>query len=141
MTRLVSNPHERNTVGLQSHAQKKAEETRKRAEKALALLTRERRPITFKAVAEVARISTAWLYANEDFKQRIIHLRSQQTPGVQVQIPPKEQASNASKDAMIVALQKKVKEQTEKIKEQAEEIKELKKQVEVAYGVVYKRQQ
>jgi uncharacterized protein YceH (UPF0502 family) len=83
-------------------------------------------------VAQTAHISTAWLYANEDIKMRIIHLRAQQFPKAQVKIPVREQASNASKDAMIAALQKRV-------KEQAEEIKELKKQLEVAYGHLYIR--
>jgi hypothetical protein len=45
------------------------------------------------------------------------------------QIPPQEQASSASKDTMIAALQKRV-------REQAAEIEQLKKQVEVAYGLL-----
>jgi hypothetical protein len=49
-----------------------------------------------------------------------------------VKIPTREQASNASKDAMIAALQK-------RIREQAEKIKELEKQLEVAYGSLYQR--
>jgi len=92
----------------------------------------EQKPPFPTSVAETAGISTAWLYGNEELKQRIIHLRTQQTPHVQVKIPPREQASNASKDAMIVALQKRV-------KEQSEEIKDLKKQLEVAYGALYQR--
>lgn len=83
-------------------------------------------------MAQTAHISTAWLYANEDIKLRIIHLRAQQTPKAQVKIPVREQASNASKDAMIAALQK-------RIKEQAEEIRQLKKQLEVAYSSLYQR--
>ncbi len=122
----------RNIEGLRKAAQQKAEETRCRAEEAIALLLKERRPINFKTVAETAQISTAWLYANEALKTRIIHLRSQQMPKAQVKIPPRQQASNASKDAIIVALQRRV-------HEQAEEIKELKKQLEVAYGSLYQR--
>lgn len=117
----------RNTAGLQRSTQQKAAITKQRAEEAIALLLKERRPITFKGVAEAAQISTAWLYANKDIKERIIHLRSQQAPKAQIVIPVREQASNASKETMIAALQKRV-------KEQAEEIKELKKQLEVAYG-------
>jgi uncharacterized protein DUF6262 len=125
-------PRERNIDGLRRSAQAKAESTKRRAEEAITLLLKERRPITFKAVAETAQISTAWLYANEDIKQRIIHLRSQQTPKTQITIPVREQASNASKDTMIAALQR-------RIKEQATEIRELKKQLEVAYGQLAKR--
>jgi hypothetical protein len=123
---------EHNVEGLRKAAHQKAEMTRLRAEEAIALLLKQQRPVNFKTVAETAQISTAWLYANEPIKVRILHLRSQQMPKARVKIPPREQASNASKDAMIAALQK-------RIREQAEEIKELKKQLEVAYGSLYQR--
>ena len=127
-----ANQWERNIDGLLTSARSKAEQTKQRAEEAIALLLKEQRPINFKTVAQTAHISTAWLYANEDIKMRIIHLRSQQVPKAQIKIPPKEQASNASKDAMISALQKRV-------KEQAKQIQDLKKQLEVAYGSLYQR--
>ena len=85
-------PWKRNIDGLQRTAQQKAVITRQRAEEAIALLLREHRPITFKAVAETARVSTAWLYANEDIKQRILHLRTQQTPETPITISLREQA-------------------------------------------------
>src|SRR5260370_40998816 len=101
----------RNTEGLSNAAQEKAIATKRRVEEAIHLLLKEQRVINFKTVAETARVSTAWLYTNEDIKMRIIHLRSQQVPKMQVRILPREQASNASKDAIIAALQKRVKEQ------------------------------
>jgi hypothetical protein len=58
-----------------------------------------------------------------------MHLRAQQVPKAKGQIPPREQASSASKDTMIAALQKRV-------REQAVEIEQLKRQVEVAYGLL-----
>jgi predicted RNase H-like nuclease (RuvC/YqgF family) len=122
---------ERNTDGLRSHAQKKAEATQQQAEAALTRLIKEQRPITFTSVAETAGISTAWLYGNEAIKQRIMHLRAElSSPRTPMKMPPREQASSASKDAMIAALQKRV-------REQAEEIKELRKQLEVAYQHLY----
>lgn len=122
-----------NIDGLRRSAYQKAEMTRQRAEDAIALLLKAQRPINFKTVAETARISTAWLYANEEIKARIIHLRAQQIPQAQVKIPTREQASNASKDAMIAALQKRV-------REQAEKIKEFEQQLEVAYGSLYRQE-
>jgi uncharacterized protein YceH (UPF0502 family) len=122
----------RNIEGLRMSARQKANDTRRRAEEAIALLLKERHPINFNTVAHTADCSTAWLYANEDMKQRIIHLRSQQVPKAQLKIPPGEQASTTSKDAMIAALQKRV-------REQAEEIKALKRQLEVAYGQLSRR--
>ena len=118
-----------NIEGLRMSAQQKSNDTRRRAEEAIVLLLKERCTINFNTVAQTADCSTAWLYANEDIKQQIIHLRSQQTPQAQIKIAPREQASSASKETMIAALQKRV-------KEQAEEIKELKKQLEVAYGLL-----
>ncbi len=49
-----------------------------------------------------------------------------------MKIPVREQASSASKDAVIAALQKRV-------RAQAERIKDLEKQLEVAYGSLYQQ--
>ncbi len=127
-----ANTWQRNIEGLRRSAQIKAEETKQRAEEAITLLLKERRPINFTTVAETAQISTAWLYAHEEIKLRIIHLRSQQAPSARVKIPTREQASGASKDAMIAALKTRV-------REQADKIRELQQQLEVAYGSLYKR--
>ena len=132
MTQHTTKRWQRNTQGLRAHAQQKAEHTRERAEAAIALLIKEHRPITFKAVAETAGISTAWLYAHETIKRRIIHLRAQHTPTFQVKVPVRERASSASQTAMMAALQKRV-------QEQAAEIETLKRQVEVAYGLLYQQ--
>lgn len=99
---------ERNIDGLRAHAQQKTVDTARRAEAAIAQLLQEQRPVNFKTVAQTAGISTAWLYGNEVLKQRIMHLRMQQTPAVQVKIPSREQASSASKDAMIAALRQRI---------------------------------
>ncbi|GHO78978.1 hypothetical protein KSD_67490 [Ktedonobacter sp. SOSP1-85] len=123
---------ERNIQGLEMSAQNKAAATRQRAEDAIAFLQKQQQPINFKAVAETAGISTAWLYAHEDIKDRIISLRAQNAPKLQMKLPVRERASDASKDAMIAALQKRVCEQSEKIKE-------LEKQLEVAYSSLYQR--
>jgi hypothetical protein len=125
---------ERNIAGLQQTAQAKAVATRQRAEEAIQLLLKEKRPINFKTVAETAHVSTAWLYGQEDIKQRILDLRSQQEPKPKIVIPPHERASDASKDALIAVLRKRV-------KEQEEQIRDLKKQVEVAYGQLYQKQE
>jgi len=124
---------ERNIDGLRAHAQQKAVDTARRAEAAIASLLKEQRPVNFKTVAETAGISTAWLYGNETLKQRIMHLRLHQTPTVQVKIPPREQASSASKDAMIAALR-------QRIQKLEKENRDLKQQVETANGLLYQRE-
>src|SRR6266487_478684 len=123
----------RNTEGLRASAKKKAEATEQRAEAAIALLIKEQRPINFNTVAQTAGISTAWLYEHEAIKERIMHLRVQQVPKAQMKIRPREQAPSASKDAMITALQK-------RIRAQAAEIEQLKRQVEVANGLLYQQE-
>lgn len=124
----------RNIDGLRANAQRKAVATAQRAEAAITLLLKEQRPINFKTVAETAGISTAWLYEHEAIKERIMHLRMQQVPKPQVKIPSKEQASSASQATMISALQKRV-------REQAAEIEQLKRQVEVANGLLYQQRE
>lgn len=124
---------ERNTLGLRVHAQQKAVDTARRAEAVIAQLLKEQRPVNFKTVAETAGISTAWLYGNAALKQRIMHLRTQQTPAVQVKIPPREQAFSASKDAMIAALR-------QRIQKLEQENRELRRQIEVANGLLYQRE-
>ncbi len=123
----------RNVEGLRANAHKKAAVTEQRAEAAITLLIKEQRPVNFKTVAQTAGISTAWLYEHEAIKERIIHLRTQQVPKPQMKISLKEQASSASKDTMITALQKRV-------RAQASEIEQLKRQVEVANGLLYQQE-
>ena len=124
----------RNTEGLRKNAQEKALATQHRVEEAIRLLLKEQRVINFKTVAETARVSTAWLYANEDVKTRITHLRKQQNPKAQVRIPLQQQASNDSKDTVIKALQKRIEALQNRVNKQADEIKELKGQLEIAHG-------
>ena len=123
---------ERNIDGLRAHAQQKTVDTARRAEAAIAHLLKEQRPVNFKTVAETAGISTAWLYGNDMLKQRIMHLRMQQQPSVQVKIPQREQASSASKDAMIAALR-------QRIQKLEKENRDFKQQVEIANGLLYQK--
>jgi len=124
---------ERNVEGLRAHAQQKAAETRARAEAAITQLIREQRPVNFRTVAQTAEISASWLYGNEIIKQRILHLRSQQTPNaVRAKLPAREQASSSSKDVMIAALR-------QRIGKLEKENSDLKRQVEVANGLVYQQ--
>ena len=122
----------RNTDGLRSHAQSKAAATAQRAEAAIALLLKEQRPINFTTVAQTAGISTAWLYEHEAIKERIMHLRAELSPKAQVKIPKDEQASSASKDAMIAALR-------QRIQKLEKENRDLKRQVEVANGLLFQQ--
>ena len=51
----------RNADGLRRNAQKKRQETFEKVDKAIRQLVKDRKPVTFNAVAEVAGVSKAWL--------------------------------------------------------------------------------
>jgi hypothetical protein len=120
--------HRRNVEGLKHSAEQKRQSAIRRTDEAIKLLLREGRTINFMAVAETAKVSTAWLYREETIRDRILHLRQQYS--TQIAVPSKERASSTSKDAVIEALRLRV-------KRQEEEIRELRKQLEVAYGLLY----
>lgn len=117
--------HKRNVEGIRVSAQRKRQEALNRADEAILLLVKEKRPVNFKSVAETAGISIPFLYQTEALKQRIIHLRDQTTTPVQLKL--KERPSDASKDAVIETLRLRV-------KESEAENRSLKKQLEVVYG-------
>jgi hypothetical protein len=103
-----------------------------RANEAIRLLLQQKRPINFKTVAEAAGVSTPYLYQNQAIRERIIHLRGQTT--LQTEINPKRgRASDASKDAVIETLRL-------RLKELEGDNRELRKQIEVAYGLVQQSQ-
>jgi hypothetical protein len=117
--------HERNVEGLRQNAQKKREEAIKRTDAGIQQLLKEKRPVNFKTVAEVAGVSTAWLYREPEIKARIEQLREQASQTKKV--PPKQRASDASKDAMIKTLKS-------RISKLDADNRELRKQLEVVYG-------
>ncbi len=126
MTRQAKN-WTRNVEGLRTTAQKRADATRSRVEEALQLLLREQRLINFSSVAQTAQVSTAWLYQHDDIKQRIVHLRGQQSPKPKTWVPPQVRASDVSKDHVIRTL-------SERLKRVEAENEALRKALKVAWG-------
>ena len=101
------------------------EETVQRAEEDIRRLLQEDRPVNFNTVAQVAGGSPAWLYQHPERRQRIEHLRAQQS--TQMRQPSKTKTSDAPKDAMVAALRLRVKQVEAKNRE-------LRRQLEVVYG-------
>lgn len=120
--------HERNVEGLKTSAGKRRQETLRRTEEAIRLLLAQKRPVNFQSVAQTASVSAAWLYREQAVRERIEHLRG--TTARPVELRRKTAATDASKDAIIEALQV-------RIRRQDEEIRELRKQLEVSYGRLY----
>ncbi|WP_193198648.1 DUF6262 family protein [Nostoc sp. MG11] len=71
--------HDRNVEGLRQNAYRKRLEAIEKTEKGIQKLLQEGKSINFKAVAEAAEVSTAWLYKEPVIKERIQILRDQNT--------------------------------------------------------------
>jgi hypothetical protein len=102
-----------------------------RAEEGIRRLLQEGRPVNFNTVAETAQISPAWLYQHSEIRLRIEHLREQQS--TQTRSLLKTKASDASKDAMLATLR-------QRVKQVESENRELRRQLEIVYGQLYKKQ-
>src|SRR5262245_23946875 len=120
--------HKRNVEGLRRHAQERHDQALRRAEAAITWLSAAGRPVNFKAVAEAAQVSTAWLYGQIELRRRIESLRLRQVNGPLAQ--REERASDSSKDSIIAALKLRVKSLEQKNQE-------LERQLEIAYGEIY----
>ena len=95
--------HERNVDGLRKNGENKKEIARKKTDAAIQQLLKQERPINFKTVAEVAGVSTAWLYKETEMKERIERLRESGTIKQKL-VLPQHSCTDASKDAKYQAL-------------------------------------
>lgn len=92
----------RKIEALQEAAAQKAKEAEERVEKALENMIKQGQKITFTTVAQVANVSTAYLYKQPNLRSRIETLRDQQNnQGKPKQPPP---ASDNSKIVIIQSL-------------------------------------
>ena len=99
--------HQRDTSGLKKHAQAKREEAIQRTEEGIRQLIKNKQLVSFKTVAEVAGVSRAWLYQQEDIRARIEHLRKQQSK--KESIPAEQRASKESSAAIVRTLKERIK--------------------------------
>ncbi|NWJ47692.1 MAG: hypothetical protein HXX08_17705 [Chloroflexi bacterium] len=126
--------HKRNVEGLRLQAQARHQAALQRAEQGIARLLREEQPVNFMSVSKVAAVSTAWLYRQTAIRERIEYLRNQcKTDNMQPEkLGVKTGASEDSRKAILVTLR-------QHIKQLEAENRELKRQIEVAYGQIYKQ--
>ena len=124
---------ERNTGGLAAHAQRRKEVTSQRVEAAITNLLRANAPINFTTVSKEAGVTKQYLYANEQIRGRIEALRDQQQQQVVRQRAARPHGkTDASKDIVILAKDR-------RIKELEEEVRRLKKELQGALGKLYER--
>ena len=120
--------HKRNTSGLEKARKERQEKCNIQVEEAIKTLLKERKSISFNSVAQLAGVSKKYLYDNH--YERINALREKQ-----VGISPKkvkQNTSDASKDILLVAKNK-------RIKELEAEIERLNKIIEKKYAEEYEK--
>ncbi len=124
---------ERNTGGLAAHAQRRKEANLQRVDAAIATILRENAPVNFNTVSKEAGVTKQYLYANEQVRGRIEALRDQQQEQVVRQRVTRPLGkTDASKDIVILAKDR-------RIKELEQEVQRLKKELQGALGKLYER--
>lgn len=119
--------HERNAEGLRQKAQEKKQAAFERTNQAINRLVKSGKKINFHTVAEAASVSVPYLYKQDAIKERIDHLRKQQSPIKG--LPPKETVSDDSKKAIVITLKKRV-------RDLEAETRGLRDHIEVIQGIV-----
>ncbi len=121
----------RNTAGIVAHAQHRKEHKRKGVEDAITTLLREQKPVNFHTVAKAATVSKAYLYNQQDLRERIDALRQQEVEQrMRERVAHPAGKTDASRDLVILAKDR-------RIKALEEENLQLKKQLQTALGKAY----
>jgi CRISPR/Cas system-associated protein Cas10 (large subunit of type III CRISPR-Cas system) len=119
------------TKGLKRYAKQKTELTLEKVDKSIRELSLKGEKINFNSVSNLSGVSKTFMYKNEELKKRIEELRDKQTEKV-IKQKLKYDKTDKSKDIIIIAKDK-------KIKELEEENKNLKRQLEVLRGKLYEK--
>jgi uncharacterized protein DUF6262 len=130
----MAGTHLRNVEGMLQHRKNLHVEAIRRTDAALEALESSGSAITFQLVARRARVSRAWLYKQQDVRDRITALRRDHPWPSHA---PAERASHASKEAMIRALRQRLAEERTANTKLANENKQLRKINEVLAGQVH----
>ncbi|MES9731575.1 transposase [Bacillus cereus] len=123
--------HIRNTEGVKKHALMKSKETSKKVDQAIQRLIKTKAKINFNQVSMESGVSKAFLYNNQEIRNRIEGLRKQQD-GVNSPQIIKRNMTDASKDSLIAA-------KNSRIKKLEEENKRLKDELLKLRGIVYEK--
>ncbi|ABR35730.1 DUF6262 family protein [Clostridium beijerinckii] len=119
------------TKGLKEFAQNKTKVTLEKVDKAIRELSLGGQKINFNSVSNLSGVSKTFLYNNAEIKKRIEELRDKQTEKV-IKQRLKYDKTDKSKDIIIMAKDK-------KIKELQEENRKLKEQLEALRGKLYEK--
>lgn len=120
-----------NTKGLKKHAQEKTKLTLEKVDKAIRKLSLNGEKINFNSISQESGVSKTFLYKNKEVRSRIEDLRHKQVSREMNQRAKYDKTSK-SKDIIIIAKDK-------KIKELEEENRKLKEQLEIIRGKLYEK--
>lgn len=120
-----------NTKGLKEYAKQRSQMALGKVDKAIRELSFTEQKINFNSVSQLSGVSKTFLYNNEKVKKRIEELRDKQVSKT-INQRAKYDKTSKSKDIIIMAKDK-------KIKELEEENKKLKEQLEVLRGKLYEK--
>ena len=120
-----------NIEGLKAYAQNKKDATLKKVNAAIQKLVKEKGRINFNSISMESGVSKAYLYNHTYVRERIETLRKQQE-GLPSPKQVKREMTDASKDVLIAAKNK-------RIKELEEENKRLKAELATLRGKIYDR--
>ena len=121
--------HKRNTDGLIGNAHHRREETGRKVDEAIERRMSNKDKVNFNSVSTESGVSKAYLYTHADIRDRIDNLRKQQE---ELQSPKqlKRKMTDASKDVVIAAKNK-------RIKDLEDENKMLKQELQMLRGKLY----
>ena len=120
-----------NTKGLKEYALQRSKMALDKVDKAIRELSLTEQKINFNSVSQLSGVSKTFLYNNDEIKKRIEELRDKQVSKT-INQRAKYDKTSKSKDIIIMAKDK-------KIKELEEENKKLKEQLEVLRGKLYEK--
>lgn len=120
-----------NTRGLKEYALQRSKMAFEKVDKAIRELSLTEQKINFNSVSQLSGVSKTFLYNNDEIKKRIEELRDKQVSRT-INQRAKYDKTSKSKDIIIMAKDK-------KIKELEEENKKLKEQLEVLRGKLYEK--
>lgn len=120
-----------NTKGLKKYAQEKTQTTLTKVDKAIRKLSLNGEKVNFNSISQESGVSKTFLYKNQEVRTRIEDLRRKQV-SKEMNQRAKYDKTSKSKDIIIIAKDK-------KIKELEEENKKLKEQLEILRGKLYEK--
>lgn len=119
------------TKGLKEYAKNKSKITLEKVDNAIRELSLTEQKINFNSVSQLSGVSKTFLYNNEDIKKRLEELRDKQTSRTMNQRAKYDKTAK-TKDIIIMAKDK-------KIKELESENKKFKEQLELLRGKIYEK--